>query len=174
MVKPVISPTISIVVAVADNGVIGKDGDMPWRLSTDLKRFKQITLGKPIIMGRKTYESIGKALPGRLNIVVSRSGFSPADGVGVDSLQSGIDAATKWAGENGVSEICVIGGGQIFKEAIEFVDRIYFTHVVGAPEGDTFFPDILGDKWHSLSRESVPKGEKDSMDTVFAIYEREN
>jgi len=163
----------SIVVAIADNGVIGKDGGMPWRLSSDLKRFKEITLGKPIIMGRKTYESIGKALPGRLNIVVSRSGFSPEDAVGVDGVDGAIEAAKKWADENGVSEICIIGGGQIYKEALAMTDRIYLTHVIGAPEGDTVFPDVLLDEnWHSVSRESVPIGEKDNMETVFAVYER--
>ncbi|MFK5978130.1 MAG: dihydrofolate reductase [Rhizobiaceae bacterium] len=165
--------SISIVVAIADNGVIGKYGGMPWRLSSDLKRFKEITLGKPVIMGRKTYESIGKALPGRLNIVVSRSGFSPEDALGVDGLNSAIDAAKKWAGENDVSEICIIGGGQIYMEALARTDRIYLTHVMGTPDGDTVFPDVLLDEnWHSVSRENVPIGEKDSMETVFAVYER--
>ena len=163
----------SIIVAIADNGVIGKDGGMPWRLSSDLKRFKQITLGKPIIMGRKTYESIGKALPSRLNIVVSRSGFSPEDAVGADGVESAIDTAKKWAGENDISEICIIGGGQIYKEALAMTERIYLTHVLGTPEGDTVFSDVLLDEnWHSVSRESVPIGEKDNMETVFAVYER--
>lgn len=166
------NPILSIVVAVAQNGVIGSKGGMPWRLSTDLKRFKAITLGKPIIMGRKTYESIGKALPGRLNIVVSRSGFSPPEGVGTDGLANAIEIARDWAAENDASEICIIGGGQIYREAIDLVDRIYLTHVNGSPEGDTVFPEIEEDKWHSISRESVPMGENDSVKTEFAVYER--
>lgn len=160
---------------MAENRVIGRDGDMPWRLSTDLKRFKKITLGKPVIMGRKTYQSIGKALPGRLNIVVSRSGFAPSDAVESDSLNAAITIAKQWASENDTSEICIIGGGQIYREAVELADRIYLTHVIGAPEGDTVFPDILsGNVWQRVSSENVPIGEKDNMETVFNVYERQN
>ena len=103
---------IALVVAVAKNGVIGRDGDMPWKLSSDLKRFKRDTMGKPIIMGRKTFESIGRALPGRLNIVVSRSNFEADDIVHANSIEAALFLAEGWAKENKAEEICVIGGGQ--------------------------------------------------------------
>ena len=163
---------IALVAAVAQNGVIGMDGGMPWRLSSDLKRFKRDTMGKPVIMGRRTFQSIGKPLPGRLNLVVSRSGFE-ADGVETfATLAAAIDRASEWAQENGAEEICIIGGGQIYRESVDKADRLYITHVLAEPEGDTHFPEIEQSKWRPVSRESVPKGDKDEAETLYVIYER--
>ncbi len=145
---------------------------MPWQLSTDLKRFKAITMGKPIIMGRKTYQSVGRPLPGRLNVVVSRSGFV-AEGVKTASnLEEAIEVSQKWAEKNNVEEICIIGGGEIYRQSLSLADRLYITHILVESVGDTKFPIIDESDWKVLSREQVPKGEKDSAETIFVIYER--
>jgi dihydrofolate reductase len=163
---------VAFVVAVAQNNVIGMDGAMPWRLSSDMKRFKRDTMGKPLIMGRKTFESIGKALPGRLNIVVSRSEFVADDVVHASSIDAALFLAEGWAQEHGASEICIIGGGQIYKETFGIASKLYVTHIVAEPEGDTKFPEIPSDEWSVVHREEVPKGEKDSAETIYTVYER--
>ena len=163
---------VSLVVAVAQNGVIGRDGAMPWRLSTDLKRFKALTLGKPVIMGRKTFESIGKPLANRLNIVVSR-GPKAADGVEwVGSVPEAMDLASTWAHQHHVKEICIVGGGQIYKEALPLASRLHVTHVLAALEGDTHFPEILDADWLPTHTERVPAGEQDTVETLYVVYER--
>ena len=165
---------IAIVVAIAKNGVIGVDGGLPWKLSSDLKRFKRDTMGKPIIMGRKTWEAIGRALPGRANIVVTRNKAYRAEGADVvTSLADAIKLANEklQQGED-ISEICLIGGGQLYKEAIDLADRMYVTHVMAEPEGDTWFPEIRQSEWKPVLREEFPAGEKDSTDTLYVVYER--
>lgn len=165
---------LSIVVAIAQNGVIGADGGLPWKLSSDLKRFKRDTMGKPIIMGRKTWESIGKPLPGRPNIVVTRQKSYPAPGADV---VSNLDEAILLA-ENRITalglqpEICLIGGGELYKAGITMADRLYVTHVMAEPDGDTFFPEIRPEEWQAISRESFPAGEKDTAETLYVVYER--
>ena len=163
---------ISLVVAIAKNNVIGMDGDMPWKLSTDLKRFKRDTMGKPIIMGRKTFESIGRALPGRLNIVISRSEFIAADTVHANSIEAALFLAEGWAKENGSNEICIIGGGQIYAATLPMASKLYVTHVMAEPEGDTKFPQILDAEWSPIERQEVPKDENDTAETLYAVYER--
>ena len=164
---------ISIVVAVAENGVIGAAGDMPWRLRSDLKHFKAVTLGKPIIMGRKTWHSIGRALPGRMNIVISRDAEFVAEGATVaGSLQAALDLAQGDAGEGG--EICIIGGGQIYAQAMALADRLYVTHIQAAIDGDTVFPAIDGSVWHQTDVSAPVRGEGDSAAMVFAVYERKD
>jgi len=163
---------IALVVAVAKNNVIGMDGGMPWKLSTDLKRFKRDTMGKPIIMGRKTFESIGKALPGRLNIVISRSDFEAANTVHATSIDAAVFIAEGWAVENDANEICVIGGGQIYKETMPIASRLYVTHVMAEPEGDTKFSEISSQNWKISHSEDVPKGENDTAETRYVVYER--
>ena len=163
---------LALVVAVAKNGMIGRDGDMPWKLSTDLKRFKRDTMGKPIIMGRKTFHAIGMVLPGRLNIVVSRSEFSVEGTVHANSIENALEIADKWGRENESEEICVVGGGQIYRETISLADKLYVTHVMAEPDGDTRFPEIVEAEWHPVSREEVPKGEKDTAETLYVVYER--
>lgn len=164
---------ITIVVAVSSNGIIGRDGDMPWRLSTDLKRFKALTLGKPVIMGRKTFQSIGKPLPGRPNIVVTRDANFHAEGVeAVSSLDAAIAKATELAEVDGQDEICVIGGGEIYRQAIALADILHVTHVETGVEGDTSFPPIDPELWQEQDADLVPAGEKDSYATRFVTYRR--
>ena len=166
------SVKIAQVVGIAQNGIIGFDGDMPWRLSTDLKRFKTITMGKPIIMGRKTFESIGRPLPGRLNVVVSRGAYK-ADGVSsANSIEEAINISREWATENKVDEICIIGGGEIYRQSLPLADKLYVTHILAEPKGDTRFPDIDEAQWQVVSTERVPMGENDSAETIFVVYER--
>lgn len=165
---------IALVVAVAENGVIGREGGLPWKLSSDLKRFKADTMGKPIVMGRKTYESIGRALPGRLSIVVTRNPGWRAEGVeAVQSLGDALTLATARARcMAGADEICVIGGGEIFAQAFPMATRLYVTHVLAGIEGDTFLPEIDPSIWREVRSEAFPAGEKDSHATRYAIYER--
>jgi dihydrofolate reductase len=163
----------TIVVAVSRNGVIGRDGDMPWRLSTDLKRFKALTLGKPVIMGRKTFQSIGRPLPGRPNIVITRDADFSAPGVTVvNSLDAAVAVAVPLAIEAGVDEICVIGGGEIYRQAIAIADTLHVTHVEAAVDGDTTFPAIDPEVWQVKNEEDIPAGEKDSYATRFVTYGR--
>lgn len=166
---------IVIHAAVAQNGVIGADGGLPWRLSTDLKRFKAGTMGRPVVMGRKTWESFPKRpLPGRQNIVISRDASFRAEGADVvPSLEDALALARARARcMPGVDEICVIGGGQIYAQAIGLADRLCITHVAAEPEGDTRFPPIDSRSWVPTSTEEVPAGEKDSHATRYTVYEK--
>lgn len=154
---------IAFVVAAGENGVIGRDGGLPWRLSSDLKRFKQITMGKPLVMGRKTFESIGKPLPGRDNIVVTRSRDFAPEGVHVAaSIDEALALAEEKAAERGVDEIAVIGGGEIYAALIGRAERIYLSRVHVAPQGDTRLPPIEPDEWRETAREDHAAGERDS------------
>ena len=166
-------PIVSIIVAAAENGVIGRDNDMPWRLSTDLRRFKALTIGKPVIMGRRTWESIGRPLPGRPNIVVTRDKGFRADGAStVGSLEEAIALGQKQAADLAVGEVCVIGGGQIYAQALPFADRIHLTRVLAEIDGDTHFPQIDPQIWRAVSQEDVPAGDKDSHPTRYFAYEK--
>ncbi|CAB4326146.1 MULTISPECIES: dihydrofolate reductase [unclassified Brucella] len=166
-------PLVSIVVAASENNVIGHENDMPWRLSTDLKRFKALTLGKPVIMGRRTWQSLGRPLPGRANIVITRDADFRAEGAEVvSSLEDALALARKFAAEGGVGEICVIGGGQIYVQAMPLADRLHLTRVLAVIEGDTYFPEINPQDWQLLSSEDVPAGDKDSYPTRYMLYER--
>ena len=166
---------IAIYVAIAENGVIGSKGGLPWRLSTDLKRFKAGTMGKPIVMGRKTWESFPKRpMPGRLNVVVTRDNTYRAEGAETaPSLQDAIALAKVRARCMSVAdEICVIGGGEIYRQALPLADRLHVTHVLASVDGDTVFPTIDPAVWRLASSEDVPPGEKDSHATRYAVYER--
>ncbi len=162
---------ISVIVAASENNVIGRDNDMPWRLSTDLKRFKALTLGKPVIMGRKTYQSIGRPLPARLNIVITRDESFFAEGVTrVSSLEQALLLAKDYAETHDLDEVFVIGGGQIYHQVLGKADQIYLTRVLTTLEGDTLFPAIDPEKWQLLSEENVPAGEKDNYATRYCVY----
>jgi dihydrofolate reductase len=166
---------IAIYVAIAENGVIGSKGGLPWRLSSDLKRFKAGTMGKPIIMGRKTWESFPKRpLPGRLNIIVTRDKAYRAEGAeAASSLQDAVALATIRARcMAGADEICVIGGGDIYAQALPLADRLHVTHVLAKVDGDTVFPPIDPEIWYLVSAEDFPAGEKDTHATRYAVYER--
>jgi dihydrofolate reductase len=165
---------IAIYVAIAENGVIGREGGLPWRLSSDLKRFKADTMGKPIVMGRRTYEGIGRPLPGRLNIVVTRDKSWRADGVEVAHSLDDAIALAKVRGRcmAGAGEICVVGGGEIYAQALPIADRLHVTHVLASVDGDAHFPPIDPGVWRVVSAEDFPAGEKDSHATRYTVYER--
>ena len=160
-------PRISLVVAMARNRVIGRDNQLPWRLPADLKHFKAITIGKPVIMGRKTYESIGRPLPERTNIVVTRDPAYRADGcVVVNSA----DAAIEAAGE--VDEVMIIGGGQIYEQMLARADRLYLTEVQEDVEGDAWFPAFDRSQWRELEREDHQPDDRNPHAYRFLVLER--
>jgi dihydrofolate reductase len=164
---------IVLLAAVADNGVIGRDNALPFRQSTDLKRFKSLTMGKPVLMGRKTYLSIGKPLPGRTNIVVSRNGGFAAPGIVVaSSLDAALTTARGDALRRGVDEVVVIGGTDIFKQSMTLADRIEITHVHTRPAGDTHFPAIDASRWREEARSEHPAGPWDEAAFSYVTYVR--
>jgi dihydrofolate reductase len=158
---------ISLIVAVADNGVIGRDNALPWQLPEDLRRFKRITMGKPIVMGRKTFESIGKPLPGRLNIVVTRDTNYLRDGVTV--VPSFVEAVTA-AGV--VGELMVIGGADLFRLFLPRAGRVYLTRVLEQVKGDVFWPELDPRAWHLVDRDSFPADDRHSHAMSFEVWER--
>ncbi len=167
------SVKVEMVVAIARNGIIGSDGDMPWRLSTDLKRFKAITLGCPVIMGRKTFQSIGKPLPGRSNVVITRDAEFAAEGFeAVTSPDAALVLAQERAHSDGAESVFVIGGGEIYRQMLPLADRLHVTFVDAEPEGDTRFPEIDETTWEVEHAEDVPAGPKDSAATRYVIYRR--
>ncbi|NLX40706.1 MAG: dihydrofolate reductase [Bacteroidales bacterium] len=186
-------PIISLIAAVATDGAIGKGNAMPWHISDDLKYFKRVTFGKCVIMGRKTWESLGcKPLPGRDNIIISRTLFADSrqdnrtsqlsEGSQapltsrvhyVSSLGSALDLARTIAVEAGQNEIFVIGGGNIYRQAMEKASRIYLTRVyTSVPEADVFFPEIDMEKWRIATRSGIAVDEKSGLNYEFLIYER--
>jgi len=168
-------PLLSLIVAVAENGVMGRDNGMPWHLPSDLQRFKKHTLGKPVIMGRKTYQSIGRPLPRRTNIVITRShDFIPDSSaiIVVNSFARALDIAHNQARQDDVNEIFCIGGAEIFKLALSGANRLYITEILASIAGDTFFPMIVPDEWQAIMSEKPQQDKKDSHPTRFIIYER--
>lgn len=165
-----------IIAAVADNGAIGKNNDLLWHISEDLKYFKKTTFGCPVIMGRKTYESIGRPLPGRLNIVVSRSGFSSPGTVSVSSLQEAFEKALEYRDHNGIApERCfVIGGAQIYSQSMQYVDKLYLTHVhTSVVDADAWFPEISFIRWHKETASEIFTDDKSGLSFEFATYQRQ-
>ncbi len=166
-------PQLVAVAAVAHNGVIGADNGLPWRVSSDLKHFKALTMGKPLILGRRTFESLQRPLPGREIIVVTRDPrFSPA---GVRIAHSPLEAlavARRLAKALGVDEIVVGGGAQIFGALIDETRRIELTEIALEPEGDAFFPSLDMAQWRETKRETPPRGERDEADFAFVTLAR--
>jgi len=161
---------ISIIAAAARNNVIGRDNQLPWQLPDDLRYFKQVTLGKPVVMGRKTFESIGRLLPGRLNIVISRQPDWQAEGVLVASgLEVALQLAERQAPET-ADELMVIGGAEIYKQALPLASRIYLTRVHEEFEGDAFFPDIDERSWMLVSQ--TPGLSEGGLFYEFQVFER--
>jgi len=158
---------VSIIVAASANNVIGVDGDLPWHLPEDLQRFKQTTMGKPMIMGRLTYASIGRALPGRRSIVLTRQPDFSADGC---EIASSPEEAIGMAGD--VAEVMVIGGGKVYEQMLPMTDRIYLTRVQTEIEGDTFFPLLAESEWHVIETEELPAGEERPLGFAFQTIER--
>lgn len=161
---------ISAIVATDENGVIGKEGQIPWYLPVDLKFFKKKTLGHPIIMGRKSFISIGRALPGRTNIIVSRNPYFIASGcLVVDSLKSAVKLASM---QQGHEEVFIIGGGEIYQQSMSVWNRLYWTKVHTETEGDTFFPMISLEEWDIVQESYVKRDEKNPFDCTFYTLEK--
>jgi dihydrofolate reductase len=159
--------TVSLVVAAAKNNVIGRDGELPWHLPDDLRHFKRLTTGKPIIMGRRTFESIGRPLPDRHNIVMTRDPDYAA--AGCDVVTS-VSDALKLAGDD--SEVMVIGGGQVYLDFLHRADRIYMTRVQAEIDGDTYFPEIDPNEWQLVSSEHHDADEKNAYAFEMMVFER--
>ena len=161
-------------VARARNGVIGKDGKLPWRLKSDLALFKQVTMFKPVIMGRKTWDSLPfKPLPGRLNVVLSKDGsFEPNGAVVCESFGEALEIAREQAAEDGAEEVCVIGGAALYALALPRAHRIYLTEVDAEPEGDVTMPAFDEAAWKEVRREAHPAGDGDDHAFVFRVLER--
>ena len=165
---------LALIVAQGLNRVIGNDNKLPWYLPEDLRYFKEVTMGKPIIMGRKTFESIGKPLPGRLNIVITRDSNWSAEGVKVVSgLGDAIEVGEGQALIDGVEEAVIIGGAQIYAQSLSIVDRLYLTQVEAEPEGEAYFPEIDYSQWQELGRQSFPAGDQPNRyPYAFIVYDR--
>ncbi|MBP7705315.1 MAG: dihydrofolate reductase [Caulobacter sp.] len=161
-------------VARARNGVIGRDNTLPWRLKSDLQIFKRVTMAKPVIMGRRTWDSLPlKPLPGRLNVVLSRDGsFKPKNAVVCEQFIEAVEIAREQAEEDGADEVCVIGGVALFNLALPKARRMYLTEVDAEPEGDVFFPPFDEADWTEVSREAHPAGDSDDHAFVFRVLER--
>lgn len=166
-----VTPRVTLIVAMTDDGVIGVDGQLPWRLPEDLRRFKAATLGKPVVMGRKTFESIGRPLPQRHNIVLTRqSGFSVADPA--VTVVASLSAALQVAGE--APEVMIIGGAEIYRLALPLAHRLVLTRVHAAVPGDTHFPPLDPQNWRVVSSEGYPADERHAYAMTFEELERVN
>jgi dihydrofolate reductase len=167
-------PVIALVLARARNGVIGKDGALPWRLKSDLALFKATTLFKPVIMGRRTWDSLPrKPLPGRLNLVLSRDGsFEPRSALVCESLDDALQIARDHAAEDGAEEVCVIGGAGVFEAALPKARRLYLTEVQAEVQGDVRLPALDEAGWRETRREAHPEGPDDQYPFLFRVLER--
>jgi dihydrofolate reductase len=166
-------PPLVLVAAVARNGVIGSGQGLPWRLSSDLKQFKARTWGKPLVMGRKTYLTIGRQLPGRETIVVTRDlGFAAPGVLVVHSLEAALDLAAERARAMGASQVVIAGGGEIYAQTMPRAERLLITEVALDAKGETRFPPIDPRQWREVSRENGERGLRDEADFAFVEYER--
>jgi dihydrofolate reductase len=166
-------PVIALVVARGENGAIGRGGALPWRLSSDLKQFRKVTLGKPVLMGRRTFLSLPRVLDQRVNIVLSRDpGFVAEGAVVADSLKAGLEQGRRAAKAAGVDELMVIGGDDVFRAVVPLARRIYLTEVHASPEADTWLSDFDLKDWREISREKHEAGPKDDHAFSFVLLER--
>lgn len=164
---------VVLVAAIGENGVIGREGQLPWRLKSDLQHFKRITINKPVIMGRKTYESIGKLLKDRTNIVMTRDlGLVAPGAVLATSLDAAFAYARDDASKRGVDEVMVIGGSDVFDVTMGFADRLEITRVHASPKGDVMFPPIDPQMWRETRRERHPRGPGDDTDFTVLTFVR--
>jgi len=168
-----IHPCLSLIVAKSRNGVIGVDGNLPWRLSSDLQFFKRTTLGKPVLMGRVTWESLPYPLPGRPNLVLSRDRNYRAKGAQVfHCLTHMIGCGYELAGAGGTDEIVLIGGAHVYGDSLKYVSRMYITEVDVMIEGDAHFPAVQAADWRQISETPYPKGPKDDYPFITKVYVR--
>ncbi|MCW8195737.1 type 3 dihydrofolate reductase [Proteobacteria bacterium 005FR1] len=164
---------ISLIVALTDNRVIGRENKMPWHLPNDLKYFKRMTMGKPVVMGRKTFESIGKPLPGRTNVVITHQSGWRAEGVQVaHNVPEGLELATRLSLIDGSEEVMVIGGAQIYREVLPQAHRLYLTQIHTQIDGDAFFPEISEDEWQEVGREDHKADSANPHDHSFVVLDR--
>jgi len=164
---------ITIVVAAAENGVIGRGGQLPWRMPSDLKTFRRLTMGKPVVMGRKTFQSLGKPLEGRDNIVVTRDADFAAPGAIVAcDLDAALALAHRAAEARGVGEIAVIGGADIYRQTMARADRIYLSRIHAVVEGDATFPSPDPSDWREVERSPIPTGDHDDHRATLVVYDR--
>lgn len=168
------SPKLTLVVAVARNGVIGRDGVLPWKLKSDMARFKASTMAKPVLMGRKTWDSLFvQPLPGRRNLVLTRdASFRPKDAWAFTKLDAFLAAGRAMAEETGAEECAVIGGSLLYAETLPLAERIRLTEVALEPEGDAHFPTLDPAQWREISREAVQAGPGDDSDYVVRVLDR--
>ncbi|MBC8014012.1 MAG: dihydrofolate reductase [Methyloceanibacter sp.] len=166
-------PIIALVVAMGENRAIGRGGDLPWHLRSDMRYFRKITMGKPIIMGRLTFKSLPRVLDGRLNIVLTRDrGFVAPDAVMAHSLEAGLKAARASAARTAAEEIMVIGGEDVFREVLPQASRIYLTEVHASPQADTWFPDLDMSEWREVFREAHQAGPRDDHAFSLVVLDR--
>lgn len=167
------SVAVAIIAAIAENGVIGDGNHIPWRLPGDFAHFKRMTTGKPLIMGRKTFESIGRPLPGRTNIVVTRQeGYQPNGVIVVPSLDAALERAQEIAKADRANEVMIGGGAEIYRQALPFADRMYLTQVMLEPPGDTYFPPIDFEQWKPGGEVNVAAHPEDSAAFRVRVYRR--
>lgn len=164
---------IAMIAGVAENGVIGAKGTIPWRIPSDMAFFKRTTMGKPIIMGRRQYESVGRPLPGRTNLVVSRRpGYQPEGVIVINDLEAALEHGRTIAAADGAGEAMVIGGGEIYAAAMPVADRLYISHIALAPPGDVVFPEIDPAVWQVVAEPTLEPSPKDDAVFTVRIYER--
>ena len=167
------SVAVAIIAAIAENGVIGDGNSIPWRLPGDFAHFKRMTLGKPLIMGRKTFESIGRPLPGRTNIVVTRQeGYQPDGVIVISSFEAALDHAQEIARADRANEVMIGGGAEIYRQALPLADRMYLTQVMLEPLGDTHFPPIDFDQWKAGGEIDVAAHPDDTASFRVRVYRR--
>jgi dihydrofolate reductase len=167
------TPKLILIAARGANGCIGRDGRLPWRVKADLKRFKEMTRHKPVLMGRKTWDSLGKPLPGRDNLVLTRDRrFRASGGFTYPSLEALIAAGRAMACAKGASEVCVIGGAALYEATLPIADRLALTEIDLSPDGDAFFPRFDPAAWIETARETLPRGEQDDAGAVLRLFER--
>lgn len=165
--------TLALVVAMDENRVIGAKGGLPWRISDDLKWFKSVTMGKPVVMGRKTFDSIGKPLPGRENIVVTRSPRWAREGVtAARDIDEALAVAADGAARGGAEEVCVIGGAEIYRQTLPLAGRLYLTRVAASVKGDAFFPPLEADEWRETAAGGCEAGPRNDYSCRFFILDR--
>ena len=164
---------LAMIAAMAENRVIGRNNQLPWRIPSDLQFFKRVTLGKPVVMGRNTFESIGRPLPGRTNIVITRNLDYSAEGVVVaHSVEEGIERAKQIAERDGIDEVMVIGGGELYAALLPLAQRLYITEVVAEFEGDAWFPEIDASEWGREVSEEHPQDDQNEYPYRFVILNR--
>jgi dihydrofolate reductase len=170
---PGIDPIVALVVAVAENGVIGRDGRLPWRLPSEMRHFRNVTMDKPVIMGRRTFVSLKKPLAKRDNIVLTHNReYAPQGAIAVESVEQALKVASDCAMARAAKEMMVVGGAEVYAALLPKAERIYFTRVHAKPEGDVRFPELDLGVWREVSSEHHPRGEKDEFDYTISVFER--